>query len=69
MLILHEINDISKEVIVSNLIIMAKKKKKLSVQDVLKQIPEKELRSFVNKQLGIQEVRKWHDWMVKAGSR
>ncbi len=35
---------------------MTKKKKKLSVKDVLKQIPEKELRSFVSKQLGIQEV-------------
>ena len=35
---------------------MTKKNKKLSVKDVLKQIPEKELRSFVSKLLGIQEV-------------
>lgn len=35
---------------------MAKKRKKISVKDVLKQIPEKELRAFVTRQLGNQEV-------------
>lgn len=32
------------------------KKKKVSVKDVLQQIPEKELRAFVNRQLGNQDV-------------
>ena len=35
---------------------MAKKSKKNTVKDVLKQVPEKELRKFVEKELGIQEV-------------
>lgn len=35
---------------------MAKKSKKNTVKDVLKQIPEKELRKFLEKELGIQEV-------------
>lgn len=35
---------------------MAKKKKTVSVKDVLKQIPEKELRAFVGKQLSNQDV-------------
>lgn len=35
---------------------MTKKKKKVSVKDVLKQIPEVELRAFVSRQLGNQEV-------------
>lgn len=35
---------------------MAKKKEKVSVKDVLKRIPEKELRTFVGKQLSNQEV-------------
>ena len=35
---------------------MAKKNQKNTVKDVLKQIPEKNLRKFVEKELGIQEV-------------
>ena len=35
---------------------MTKKEKKNSVKDVLKQIPEKDLRKFVAKELEIQEV-------------
>lgn len=35
---------------------MSKKSKKNAVKDVLKQIPEKELRKFVEKELGIQKV-------------
>ena len=35
---------------------MAKKNKKNTVKDVLKQVPEKDLRKFVAKELEIQEV-------------
>lgn len=35
---------------------MAKKSKKNTVKEVLRQVPEKELRKFVEKELGIQEV-------------
>ena len=40
-----------------------KKKKKNGIKDVLKQIPEKDLRKFVSKELGMQEVL--NDFMVE----